>query len=252
VNPRFPDAFTITLGETAEKVADKYGVSRERQDEFALRSQQRAAEAMRCGRFNTELVSVDVPGKKGQTTRVELDEHPRSDTTLEQLARLTPAFRKGGTVTAGNSSGLNDGAAALLLADSRRAQALGWKPLARVVSTGAAGVEPDYMGMGPVPATQRALKLAQLSVDAVRLVELNEAFAAQAVACVQEPCIDPDIVNVNGGAIALGHPLGCSGARILTTLIHELGRRGGGYGLASMCIGVGQGITTIVEVFAHD
>jgi 3-oxoadipyl-CoA thiolase len=252
VNPRFPDAFTITLGETAEKVADKYGVSRERQDEFALRSQQRAAEAMRCGRFNTELVSVDVPGKKGQTTRVELDEHPRSDTTLEQLARLTPAFRKGGTVTAGNSSGLNDGAAALLLADSRRAQALGWKPLARVVSTGAAGVEPDYMGMGPVPATQRALKLAQLSVDAVRLVELNEAFAAQAVACVQELCIDPDIVNVNGGAIALGHPLGCSGARILTTLIHELGRRGGGYGLASMCIGVGQGITTIVEVFAHD
>jgi acetyl-CoA acetyltransferase family protein len=155
-------------------------------------------------------------------------------------------------VTAGNSSGLNDGSAALLLADSRRAEALGWTPLARVVSTGAAGVEPDYMGIGPVPATQRALARAQLQIDDLKLAELNEAFAAQAVACVQELKLDPELVNVNGGAIALGHPLGCSGARILTTLIHELRRRGGGYGLASMCIGVGQGIATIVEVFAND
>jgi 3-oxoadipyl-CoA thiolase len=249
VNPRFPDHYTITLGETAEKVADKYGVTREQQDEFALRSQRCAAEAMQCGRFNAELVPVDVPGKKGQVTTIEYDEHPRPDTTMEQLARLAPAFRKGGTVTAGNSSGLNDGSSAMLLADATRAQALGWRPLARMVSTAAAGVEPELMGIGPVPASQRALKRAGLRISDLKLAELNEAFAAQAVASLQQLELAPEIVNVNGGAIALGHPLGASGARILTTLIHELRRRGGGLGLATMCIGVGQGIATIVEAY---
>jgi 3-oxoadipyl-CoA thiolase len=249
VNSRFPDQYTVSLGETAERVADKYGITREQQDAFALRSQERAAAALETGRFGAELVGVNVPARKGESTCVERDEHPRPDTTLEQLARLAPAFRKNGTVTAGNSSGLNDGAAALVLARAESAKAVGLTTLARVVATAAAGVEPDQMGMGPVPATRRALERAGLKLNQIRLVELNEAFAAQACACVQELGIDPDIINVNGGAIALGHPLGCSGARILTTLIHELRRRGGGYGLASMCIGVGQGITTIVEVF---
>jgi 3-oxoadipyl-CoA thiolase len=249
VNPRFPDHYTITLGETAEKVADKYGVTREQQDEFALNSQRRAAEAMQCGRFNAEVVPVEVPGKKGQVTTVDRDEHPRPDTTIEQLAKLAPAFRKGGTVTAGNSSGLNDGSSALLLAEAGRARFLGWQPLARIVSTAAAGVEPDLMGIGPVPASQRALKRAGLQISDLQLAELNEAFAAQTVASLQQLGLAPEIVNVNGGAIALGHPLGASGARILTTLIHELRRRGGGYGLASMCIGVGQGIATIVEAY---
>jgi 3-oxoadipyl-CoA thiolase len=251
VNPRFPDHYTITLGETAEKVADKYGVTREQQDEFALNSQRRAAEAMQCGRFNAEVVPVEVPGKKGQVTTVDRDEHPRPDTTIEQLAKLAPAFRKGGTVTAGNSSGLNDGSSALLLAEAGRARSLGWQPLARIVSTAAAGVEPDLMGIGPVPASQRALKRAGLQISDVQLAELNEAFAAQTVASLQQLGLAPEIVNVNGGAIALGHPLGASGARILTTLIHELRRRGGGYGLASMCIGVGQGIATIVEAYSE-
>ena len=249
INPRFPDQYTVSLGETAERVADKYSITREQQDAFALRSQQRTAAAREAGRFDAELVGVSVPARKGEATCVERDEHPRPDTTLEQLAKLAPAFRKNGTVTAGNSSGLNDGAAALVLVAAARASELGLAPVAKLVATAAAGVEPDLMGMGPVPATKLALKRAGLQMNQIRLVELNEAFAAQACACVQELGIDPDLVNVNGGAIALGHPLGCSGARILTTLIHELGRRGGGYGLASMCIGVGQGITTIVEVF---
>jgi 3-oxoadipyl-CoA thiolase len=249
VNARFPENYTVTLGETAERVADKYSVSRAAQDEFALRSQQRAAEAMSSGRFADELIPVAVPGRKGQVTCVEQDEHPRPDTTLEQLSNLPAVFRKGGTVTAGNSSGLNDGSAALLIVDAKQAKAHGWKPLARFVASAVAGVEPDLMGMGPVPATQRALARAGISIQDIALAELNEAFAAQALACVRELNIDPDRVNVNGGAIALGHPLGCSGARILTTLVHELRRRGGGYGLASMCIGVGQGIATIVEAF---
>src|SRR5262245_12724591 len=248
VNTRFPENYTVTLGETAERVADKYGVTREAQDEFALQSQQCAARAIAAGAFTHELVPVPVPGRKGQVTCVEQDEHPRPETTLEQLAKLTPVFRKGGTVTAGNSSGLNDGSAALLVVEAQRARNFGWRPLARFVATAVAGVEPDLMGIGPVPATKRALARAGLSIKDIALVELNEAFAAQSIACVRELDIDPSIVNVNGGAIALGHPLGCSGARILTTLVHELRRRGGGYGLASMCIGVGQGIATIVEV----
>jgi 3-oxoadipyl-CoA thiolase len=249
VNARFPENYTVTLGETAERVAEKYSVSRAAQDEFALRSQQRAAEAMSSGRFAAELIPVAVPGRKSQVNCVEQDEHPRPDTTIEQLANLPAVFRKGGTVTAGNSSGLNDGSSALLIVDAERAKAFGWRPLARFVGSAVAGVEPDLMGMGPVPATQRALARAGISIQDIALAELNEAFAAQALACVHELNIDPDRVNVNGGAIALGHPLGCSGARILTTLVHELRRRGGGYGTASMCIGVGQGIATIVEVF---
>jgi 3-oxoadipyl-CoA thiolase len=249
VNPRFPENYTVTLGETAERVATRYGVTREDQDAFALRSQKLTAAAVQQGHFAAELVGVSVPGPKGETKCVEQDEHPRPDTTLEQLAKLKPVFRSNGTVTAGNSSGLNDGAAALLIMDSERARRDGHVPLARIVTTAAAGVEPDYMGIGPVPATERALRRSGLQTNQLRLVELNEAFAAQTLACVRELGIDPEIVNVNGGAIALGHPLGCSGARILTTLIHELRRRGGGYGLASMCIGVGQGISMIVEVF---
>ncbi len=248
VNPRFDPRHTISLGETAEVVAQEYGVSREDQDGFALESQRRAAEAMVAGHFRSELVPVAVPRRKGPPLVVTQDEHPRPDTTLEKLAALPPAFRKGGTVTAGNSSGLNDGAAALLVVEAQRARELGLRPLARIVATGVAGVEPDRMGMGPVPASRKALERAGLSVDALALVELNEAFASQSLACVRALGFDPARVNVNGGAIALGHPLGCSGARILTTLVHELRRRGGGYGLATMCIGVGQGIATVVEV----
>jgi len=250
VNPGFLQRHTISLGETAEVVAEKWCITREDQDAFALESQQRAAAAIAGGRFRDEIVPVDVPGRKGQTTRVDTDEHPRPDTTLEQLAKLRPAFREGGTVTAGNSSGLNDGAAALVVMEAGRARSLGLKPMARIVASAVAGVEPDCMGIGPVPATKRALERAGIDVDDLALVELNEAFASQSIACIRELGLDPARVNVNGGAIALGHPLGASGARILTTLVHELKRRGGGYGLATMCIGVGQGIATIVEVTA--
>ena len=250
VNPKMPEAWTISLGETAELVADRYGISRDMQDEFAQRSQARAEDAMRSGRFDRELVPVEIPQRKGDPLQVTADEHPRPGTTLEQLAKLQPAFRKGGTVTAGNSSGLNDGAAALLIASADAVRDMTLRPIARIVSTGVAGVEPDVMGIGPVPASRIALKRAGLSVKDLKVVEMNEAFAAQAVACVRELEIDPEIVNPNGGAIALGHPLGCSGARLLTTLVHELQRRGGGFGLATMCIGVGQGIATIVEVMA--
>ncbi|MFS8636852.1 MAG: thiolase family protein [Gemmatimonadota bacterium] len=247
VNPRMLDRWTISLGETAEVVAERYGITREEQDLFALESQRRAADAMRAGRFVDEIVPVDVPQRKGPPVRFSEDEHPRPDTTLEKLAKLPPAFKPGGTVTAGNSSGLNDGAAALLIVEARRARELGLRPMARIVSSAVAGVDPECMGIGPVPATRRALERAGISRGDISLVELNEAFAAQSIACVRELELDPSIVNVNGGAIALGHPLGCSGARILTTLVHELRRRGGGYGLATMCIGVGQGIATIVE-----
>ena len=249
VNERFPDRYTVSLGETAEIVAERHGVTREAQDAFALESQRRAGAAQREGRFRAEIAPVEVAGRK-EAVVVEHDEHPRPETTAEHLAKLRPVFRPNGTVTAGNSSGLNDGAAALLVMESGRAQSLGLSPLARIVTGGVAGVEPDEMGIGPVPASRKALARAGLRPDDLKLVELNEAFAAQSIPCVTGIGVDASIVNVNGGAIALGHPLGCSGARILTTLVHELRRRGGGHGLATMCIGVGQGIATIVEVAA--
>jgi 3-oxoadipyl-CoA thiolase len=249
-NPRLPDNWTIGLGETAENIAEKYGISREAQDEFAIRSQRNAGAAMQGGRFKDELVAVEIAGKKGAITIVDTDEHPRPETTMEQLQKLQPSFRKGGTVTAGNASGLNDGSAALVLVSEARLRELNAKPLARVVASAVAGVHPHFMGLGPVPATQKVLKRAGMQLQDMALIEMNEAFAAQCLGCMRDLDVDPEKVNVNGGAIALGHPLGCSGARIATTLIHELRRRGGGFGLATMCIGVGQGISTIVEVFA--
>ena len=251
VNPRMEALYgTHALGETAELVAEKYGVSREAQDAFALESQRRWAAAQAAGRFADELVAVEVParGRGEKARRVEIDEHPRPETTAAELAALKPVFRKErGTVTAGNASGINDGAAAVLLASRAGLERLGRKPLARYVASGVAGVEPKLMGEGPIPATRRALSRAGLRAGDVDLVELNEAFAAQAIPCVRELELDPARVNVNGGAIAIGHPLGASGARLVTTLVHELGRRGARYGLASMCIGVGQGITAIFE-----
>jgi 3-oxoadipyl-CoA thiolase len=248
VNPRMAELYsTEGMGETAENVAERYGVERAAQDEFALESHRRAVAAIDAGRFDEEVVPVPVPQPKGDPLTVHADEQPRPDTSLEKLARLRPAFREGGTVTAGNSSGINDGAACLVLASKERAQALGREPLARVVSVGAAGVDPAYMGVGPVPASRKALARAGLTIDDIDLVELNEAFAAQVLASMGELGIEHDKLNVNGGAIALGHPLGCSGARLLGTLIYELRRRGGRYGLATMCIGVGQGLAMVVE-----
>jgi 3-oxoadipyl-CoA thiolase len=241
----------FSMGETAENVAARHAVSREDQDAFALESHQRAVAATDTGRFREEMVPVDVPaGKaaaKGAGERVEIDEQPRRDTTLEKLAKLKPAFRANGTVTAGNAAGINDGAAALVLASRRYAEANSFTPLARIVSCAVAGVDPAYMGLGPIPASRKALARAGVDVSDLDLVELNEAFAAQALPCMRELGLDAARVNVNGGAIALGHPLGCSGARILTTLLYELRRRSGRYGLATMCIGVGQGIATIIE-----
>ena len=236
----------ISLGETAEKVAEQYGVTRDDQDRFAYASQMKCKAAIESGRFDAELVPVHVEqGKKSYD--VTQDEPPRPDTTLESLAKLKPAFKANGTVTAGNASPLNDGAAALLICSAAAAEKHGWQPLARVVTSATFGVDPSVMGIGPIGATRKALERAKLRVADLDLVELNEAFAAQSIACVNELGIDPEIVNVNGGAIALGHPLGCSGARIATTLLHELKRRGGRYGLATMCIGMGQGIATIFE-----
>jgi acetyl-CoA acetyltransferase family protein len=222
-------------------------VSREDQDAFALQSQQRTAAAIQAGRFDGQLVPVSVPQRDGTTITVERDEHPRADTSADALSRLKPAFRRGGSVTAGNSSGINDGAAAVVLVEAERARSLGLTPLARIVSTAVVGVEPSVMGLGPVPATRRALERAELRVEDLDLIELNEAFASQSIACIRELGLDMERVNVNGGAIALGHPLGMSGGRLMTTLVHELKRRGDRYGLATMCIGVGQGIATIVE-----
>ncbi|MBO8162579.1 MAG: acetyl-CoA C-acyltransferase [Brevibacillus sp.] len=237
----------ISLGETAENVAEQYGISREEQDHFALESQQKCAKAQAEGKFAAEIVPVEVVGRKGEVTLFERDEHPRPQTTLEQLSKLAPAFKQGGTVTAGNSSGINDGACALLLMEEETAERLGFKPRARIVASAVAGVDPALMGIGPVPATRKVLTKAGLTIGDIDLFEINEAFAAQAVASVRELNIDPGRVNVNGGAIALGHPLGCSGARILTTLLYELERREARYGLAAMCIGVGQGIATVIE-----
>jgi 3-oxoadipyl-CoA thiolase len=247
-NPRMEELYsTEAMGETAENVAERYGIARERQDAFALESHRRAVAAAEAGRFDSEIVSVPVPQPKGEPVTVHADEGPRSDTSLEKLARLRAAFRAEGTVTAGNSSSLNDGAACVVLASEERARRLGKQPLARIVSVGVAGVDPGYMGVGPVPATRQALERAELRIDDIDLVELNEAFAAQVLACMDELGLSHDKLNVNGGAIALGHPLGCSGARILTTLVWEMRRRGARYGLATMCIGVGQGCATIVE-----
>jgi len=236
-----------SMGETAENVAEKYRIGREEQDAFALRSHQRAVAAIQAGRFKDEIVPVPVPQKKGEPVVVDTDEGPRPDTSLEKLAKLKPAFREGGTVTAGNASQVNDGAAAVLLMSREKAKALGFQPMARILATAVAGVHPSTMGIGPVPATQKALKRAGLTMDQIELIELNEAFAAQSLACILDLGIDQERCNVNGGAIALGHPLGCSGARILTTLLHEMRQRQVRYGLATMCIGVGQGIATIVE-----
>lgn len=248
VNPRMREAYPpISLGETAECVADEYAVSRERQDAFALESQRRAVAAIEAGRFAGQLVPVPVPGRKGAVTVVDRDEHPRADTSADALVALKPAFRAGGTVTAGNSSGINDGAAALLIVEAERGRQLGLRPMVRVVATAVAGVHPDVMGMGPVPAVRKVLSRAGLTVEDLDVVELNEAFASQSVACLDELGLDPARVNPNGGAIALGHPLGASGARLATMLVHELVRTSGRYGLATMCIGVGQGIATIVE-----
>ena len=247
-NPKMAQRFPLeSMGETAENVATKYRIPRAKQDEFALRSHQRALAAQEAGRYRAELLPVTVPGK--QALVVERDEGPRADTSMEKLSKLKAAFRDGGTVTAGNSSSLNDGAAAILLASARKAAELGLKPIARVVAAASAGVDPREMGMGPVPATQKALKKAELSVGKLDLVELNEAFAAQSLAVIQELKLDPERVNVDGGAISMGHPLGMSGARILGHLAHALKARGGKYGLATLCVGVGQGVSVIVEAF---
>jgi acetyl-CoA acetyltransferase family protein len=236
-----------SMGETGENVAERWGVSRERQDAFGLASQRNAVAAIEAGRFDDQIVPVSVPQPKGEPVVVARDEHPRADTSAEALAKLRTAFRDNGTVTAGNSSGINDGASAVLLADADTARELGLKPLARIVSTAVAGVDPAVMGIGPIPASRKALERAGITVDDLDLVELNEAFASQSLVCIDELGLDPGTVNVNGGAIALGHPLGMSGARLITMLVHELRRTGGRYGLATMCIGVGQGIATIVE-----
>jgi len=252
-NPRMVELYgTEPMGETAENIAEQYGISREEQDRFAAQSHARAIAAMDDGRMAEEMLPVAVPQKKGESIVVERDERPRRDTTVESLAKLKPAFRQGGTVTAGNSSGMNDGAAALLVMSAVKAAALGVKPLVRIKASAAAGVEPRVMGLGPVGAARKALQRAGLNPSDLGLVELNEAFAVQALAVLQDLGIPEDVTNVNGGAIALGHPLGCSGARILTTLLYEMKRRAPGeprpyYGMAMLCVGVGQGEATIVE-----
>jgi acetyl-CoA acetyltransferase family protein len=261
-NPKMDVMYPIiSLGETAENIAEEMEITREEQDVFALESHRRAVEAINAGRFKDEIAPIEVPQRKGPPKIVDTDEHPRYriidgayklDTSMEQLARLKPAFRKGGTVTAGNSSGINDGAAALLLMSTDRARELGLKPMARWIGSAVAGVDPGVMGYGPVPATQKLLKRLNLTLDDIGLIELNEAFAAQTIGVMRRLGLRHEITNVNGGAIALGHPTGCSGARILTTLLHEMKRRAPHekrpyYGLATLCVGVGMGASTIVE-----
>ena len=250
VNPRMEELYsTESMGETGENVAERYGVSREEQDRFALQSHQRAVAAQADGRFDQQIVPIDIPprSKREEPRTMTVDEGPREDTSLEKLAKLKPAFREGGTVTAGNSSTLNDGAACLLLGTEQAAKDLDRKPLARVLAIGVAGVDPAYMGIGPMVAIPKALKRAGLELDQIDLIELNEAFASQVLACAEGLGIDEERLNVNGGAIALGHPLGCSGARLMTSLVWELRRRGGRYGIATLCVGVGQGVATVVE-----
>jgi len=248
INPRMAElgVSTESMGETGENVAQRYGVSREDQDAFALRSHQRAVAAAEAGLLAEEIVPIEAPRGR-ETVLVEADEGPRPDASAEKLAALRPVFREGGTVTAGNASTLNDGAACLLIASEAGAAELGAEPLARVVSTGVAGVDPAYMGIGPVAAVPRALAAAGLTIDQIDLVELNEAFASQVLASARELGTEEERLNVNGGAIALGHPLGCSGARLAGTLVRELRRRGGRYGVATMCVGVGQGLATVFE-----
>ena len=256
-NPKMDAMYPIvSLGETAEKIADDLEISREDQDEFAFESQQKAIAAINQGKFKDEILPVSIPQRKGDPLIVDTDEHPRYkkengeysiDLTLEKLSLLKPIFRKNGTVTAGNSSGINDGAAAVLLMTREKANELGLKPLARWVGSAVAGVDPGVMGYGPIPSTEILLKRFDLTLGEIGLIELNEAFAAQTIGVMKKLNMDPEITNVNGGAIALGHPLGCSGARILTTLIHEMKRRETQYGLATLCVGVGQGVTTLVE-----
>jgi len=251
VNPRLAEIYPpFPMGETAENVARKHNISREDQDAFALRSQRRWAEAHEAGRFADELLPVEVPQRRGDPVVFDTDEHPRPDTTIEKLAKLRPVFATDdlGTVTAGNSSGVNDGAAALLLMEAERAASLGLKPLAYVGASAAAGVDPAYMGLGPIPAIRKALHRSGLSLSDVGRIEINEAFAAQSVACQRDLGIEDDRLNVNGGAIAIGHPLGCSGARLATTLIHEMRRSGTEHGIASLCVGVGQGLATVFEL----
>jgi len=248
VNPRLGERHhPYSMGETAENVAERWEVGRDLQDAFALRSQQLAAAAIEEGRFADQIVPIEVAQRKGEPILVDRDEQPRADTSLEALGRLKPAFRDGGTVTAGNASGINDGASAVLLVEASRARDLGLRPMARIVSTAVAGVDPAVMGIGPIPASRKALARAGLAVEDLDLVELNEAFASQSVVCIRELGLDPEKVNIDGGAIALGHPLGSSGGRLITMLVHQLRRTGGRYGLATMCIGVGQGIATVVE-----
>jgi len=249
VNPRMAELglSTETMGETGENVAERYGISREDQDAWGLRSHQRAIAAQEAGLFAEEIVPVEAPQGRRETVTVDTDEGPRADASLEKMAKLRPAFREGGTVTAGNASTLNDGAACALIASEAGAKELGAEPLARVVAFGVAGVDPAYMGIGPALAIPRALAAAGLSLDRIDLIELNEAFASQVLASARELGIDEEKLNVNGGAIALGHPLGCSGARLATTLVRELRRRNGKYGIATMCVGVGQGLATVFE-----
>ncbi len=250
-NPAMEALFPLeSMGETAENIQERTGITREAQDAFALASHQKAIAAWEAGHFDAEIVPVEIEGRKGAVTRVERDEGPRPETSMEALAGLRPVFRGGGSVTAGNSSSLNDGAAALLLARREAAEAAGMQPLARVVASASAGVDPRVMGLGPVPATRKVLERAGLDISDLDLVELNEAFAVQSLAVIDKLGLDPQRVNPKGGAIAIGHPLGCSGARIATTLLHEMRRRGRAdcrYGLATMCIGVGQGVATVFE-----
>jgi len=260
-NPKMDEMYPIiSLGETAENIADEMQITREDQDAFAVESHRRTIDAINAGRFDDEIVPINVPGRKGDSV-VDTDEHPRYkkengnyllDTSIEDMGKLRPAFRKGGTVTAGNSSGINDGAAAVLVMEGEKAKALGLKPMVRWLGSATAGVDPGVMGYGPVPATEKLLKRLDITIDDLGLIELNEAFAAQVIGCMRRLGLNPDITNVNGGAIALGHPTGCSGARILTTLMHEMKRRATDaprpfYGLATLCVGVGQGVSTVVE-----
>jgi acetyl-CoA acetyltransferase family protein len=251
VNPRLAKLHhPYSMGETAENVARRHGITREQQDAFALQSQQRWAAAHKAGRFREEIVPVEIPQRKGDPIVVDTDEHPRPETTLQQLAKLRPVFADDdrGTVTAGNSSGVNDGAASLVLVEAERARSLGMTPLAFVGPSASAGVDPAHMGIGPVPAIRKALERARLSLGDVGLIELNEAFAAQSLACIAELGLDESRTNAQGGAIAIGHPLGCSGARLATTLVHQMRAAGVERGVASLCVGVGQGLATVFEL----